>query len=771
VLTVGGDLVFDPGAVFLVDVNGPTAGDGYDQVAVGGAVQLNNATLAVLGGFTPAPGTVLTLIAHGGTAAVAPGFNGLAEGAPVVVGAFGGLLSYAGGNGNDVTVTVPGPATTSRVGTDLVLRRAGDSLDLFSDGALVDKRPLAAVTDYTLAANPGGSLTLDFATGGFFSLGGTVTFTDAGGASVRILGGTVATLTSTFNAAAAGSLNLAPAGGTPMRVSYTGVASLDLTKASAATLTFQLPQQASQAALTDGGDGGVSTLTSNNGTFPQVNYTDPSAALNVNAGSGNDTFTVNRTAPTAAVLTLDGGGGTNSVALDLSGARGPDTITITATGVTSSLLGARIALAATGGTLAGGLSVTGGNLGDTVIVESTPAGAQTTIHTGAGSDTFLVSSDPKLAGSVLSGLGGAVVIDAGAGANRLQVSEAGEQPADKLWISNRDITGTTIPFDVHYLATGGNFNLGVTVYAGNGDDTLFVTSLFPGAPTLLYGRGGNNTYEIAVTTSSAYQLTVDGGSGFGQLFVWDNSGAAVMHDRPSGPGTGEVDVSYLGGASSTIHYQNMAGHTTSVDADSSFIQSLFNDTLGFKAAPNDLAFWKNVLATDGRQGLVFDMEQTAPARDFLVRGWYQRYLGYTPAAGSYQLWVDELATNSEEQVLADFLASDGFAAVAQKAFPTVSSDEAFVRQLYADLLGRPPSDAEVFTDLSGVLPAAGRSGLAWMVLTSQEFRAQSMGARFLTLLGRKPAQAELDFWGSTGLTQRAIDVLFKSSDEFYATGK
>jgi autotransporter-associated beta strand protein len=91
----------------------------YDRVNVTGTVSLANATLAgsLINGFNPeaAGGATFTVIDNDGTDAVTGTFNGLAEGASF---SFGGSLftiSYVGGTGNDVVLTVAvndGPVNT-----------------------------------------------------------------------------------------------------------------------------------------------------------------------------------------------------------------------------------------------------------------------------------------------------------------------------------------------------------------------------------------------------------------------------------------------------------------------------------------------------------------------------------------------------------------------------------------------------------------------------------------------------------------------------------
>ena len=69
-------LTLESGATFAVELNGPAAGTGYDQITVTGPVDLNDATLTVTLGFTPDNGQTFTIIAQQGDDAVAGTFNG-----------------------------------------------------------------------------------------------------------------------------------------------------------------------------------------------------------------------------------------------------------------------------------------------------------------------------------------------------------------------------------------------------------------------------------------------------------------------------------------------------------------------------------------------------------------------------------------------------------------------------------------------------------------------------------------------------------------------
>ncbi len=760
-----GSVTFQPGSVFVVSLDGPIEGVDYGQLAVSGSVDLGNATLVLRGGFQPAPGTIITLVANDDTDAVASSFSGLPEAAQITVGAFSGILSYLGGNGNDVTLTVGGSMSFAD-GNTFVLRRSAGNLQVLRDGALIDSRPMAAVNGYTFkgSGKAPASLTVDFASGGFFTVADGINFSGGGGGTLNVVGGNFAEVDDILAGPDGGPMTFTDESGQTLQLNYGGVTVADLSAVTTTTLSIRLPDSSDVAVLEE--NAGVSHLASVSGAFTTTFFNEPKGKLIVDTAGGDDNLTVIRTAPTAAPLTIYGGAGTNILAIDLSAATAPDVLTLTASTVTSTALGGPITFAGT----FSNFTLTAGNGQDIVNVLSTLAGAVTSVRTGSGDDLIVVSSDPSLGASDLSNLGGILVIDAGGGSNQLKVSNTAPQIGDKVWVSNRSIAGTVVPYQVVYQATGGNFNHGITLFLGDGNDTVLVQGLFLHAPTTIYSRGGDDTFHVAVTVASAYQFTLDGGAGTDSLFVWDNSGGAVMHDLQSVAGLGVVTVDYLDGALSTVHYQNLEQHQVSVDPESSYIQALYNDTLGFKAGPDDLASWVNVLHTSGRTAVVQALEDSAPGRDHLVQGWYQRYLGFKPAAGTDQFWVDQLTIHSEEEVLANFLASEGYAARASAAFGKVSSDEAFVRQLYLDLLKRGLSDGELQTILGSLLPQVGRSGLAWLVLTSQEYLKVSMIERYTLLLNRQPGDGDLQVWGSSGLAQEQIDVLFKSSDEFYASG-
>ncbi len=92
-----------------VDLAGATAGTNYDQVNVTGTVTLGGQLQVTLPPtFTPTVGNAFTIVNNDGTDAVISTFNGVAEGGSVssTNGRATFTVSYVGGDGNDVTLTV-----------------------------------------------------------------------------------------------------------------------------------------------------------------------------------------------------------------------------------------------------------------------------------------------------------------------------------------------------------------------------------------------------------------------------------------------------------------------------------------------------------------------------------------------------------------------------------------------------------------------------------------------------------------------------------------
>lgn len=114
ILQVTGNFALADGAGVSVEIGGVMPGTGaanHDQIAVAGTVSIGSGVTlgaALTGGFAPSIGGSFLIIDNDGSDAVVGTFVGLAEGAVFSSAACIPLrISYVGGDGNDVVLTVP----------------------------------------------------------------------------------------------------------------------------------------------------------------------------------------------------------------------------------------------------------------------------------------------------------------------------------------------------------------------------------------------------------------------------------------------------------------------------------------------------------------------------------------------------------------------------------------------------------------------------------------------------------------------------------------
>jgi autotransporter-associated beta strand protein len=127
ILTTG-NATFNAGSAFSVNLNGTTAGSGYDQLNVSGTVSLTGSpTLTLNLGFTPTTGHSFTIIQS--TAGISGTFNGLPNGATLSAG--GRILTITYGP-NTVVLTDTTPVTSTPTSTPTATSTPTNPLTLTS---------------------------------------------------------------------------------------------------------------------------------------------------------------------------------------------------------------------------------------------------------------------------------------------------------------------------------------------------------------------------------------------------------------------------------------------------------------------------------------------------------------------------------------------------------------------------------------------------------------------------------------------------------------
>ncbi|MDP7020183.1 MAG: hypothetical protein QGG36_30580, partial [Pirellulaceae bacterium] len=362
VLVVSGNYSFADNSAYSAELGGATAGTGtgfHDQIDVTGTVTIGASValnLSVFGGFTPAVNNNYILINNDSNDAIVGTFNGLSEGHKYTNFLSTGLdayLTYKGGDGNDVAVTiyntdvsisannlliedVQGADSDDTITLSVVSSGGGDkirvndpnNLLLAGSGATqIDLNtvevPVASITGSTgvHVDTKGGddTLTLNFGgTGGLFDVkvkndGGETS--ETGGDTMVLTGGANFTnATFNFNDVSGGDEHngtIALTGN--QTITYTGLEPITST-VSATNVTLDYDTSAQTITVADSGSAGQ-TKVSANANAEVITFANPSGSLTINAGdTNNDTITVNGFGSgVAAHVKLNGEGGAADV--------------------------------------------------------------------------------------------------------------------------------------------------------------------------------------------------------------------------------------------------------------------------------------------------------------------------------------------------------------------------------------------------------------------------------------------------------------------------
>ena len=265
--------------------------------------------MAQFGGFTVNPAVLqsYTIVSNDGTDLVSGIFNGLPEGTPISYAGGTVYISYTGGDGNDV-VLYSQPVINGTPGADtFVLEQVSGSPGVFEIS--INGAPfvnLGAVTVIAINGLAGDdSLTIDYVNGTAMPTGGV---TYLGGADNDVLvvtrsGGafTATTVTHTFNSASSGTVDV-----DGRAVSYSGLENPTTDGLTATNRVFTFNGGAETITVSDPtAADGFTRIASTAGLA--VDFRNPTAALSINAGSGDDTVAVSAVdAGYNAALTING---------------------------------------------------------------------------------------------------------------------------------------------------------------------------------------------------------------------------------------------------------------------------------------------------------------------------------------------------------------------------------------------------------------------------------------------------------------------------------
>ena len=242
----------------------------------------------------------------------------------------------------------------------------------------------------------------------------------------------------------------------------------------------------------------VTTVNGNDGA-DTFNVQSNTGALNLNGGLGNDTFNFGSLASATGgtvnnlvgLVTVNGGGNTDTVNVDDTGDTASNTGTLTASSLTGLGLGNGINYCSVET-----LNINLGSGNDMFNVQSTNVITVTTLNTGAGANTINVGSLEPTLGGIVDNIQGALIIQ-GSGTDTLNVDDTG---------STTGKTGTLTSTTLNGLGMGAS---GITysglsvlnISLGSGDDAFTINSVSPTTTMTINAEAGTDTAILSFNTS------------------------------------------------------------------------------------------------------------------------------------------------------------------------------------------------------------------------------------------------------------------------------
>jgi hypothetical protein len=260
-------------------------------------------------------------------------------------------------------------------------------------------------------------------------------------------------------------------------------------------------------------------------------------AVTLGGGAGNDTFSVGGAAQNLdnidGSLTLDGGTGTDALELrDQQNVRN-DPYTVNTTNFDRPSFGSLNWSAMEGLTVQGSA---GGNL---FQLPSTAAAQPVALNGNGGADHFAIGGTSQAV--VGTNFASNVTVDGGEGTDTVTIFDNNGTGTHAYTVNASTFDKTD--FSLLNYSAAESF----VVQANPSSNTFNIESLAAGTSLIAIGNGGNETYNLALTSGSLASLpspiTINGGVGIDQILLFDGANAAgsvytITHNLATRPGFG-----------------------------------------------------------------------------------------------------------------------------------------------------------------------------------------------------------------------------------------
>jgi trimeric autotransporter adhesin len=794
VLTDVGDLTLDSGSTFAAALNGDAAGTGYGQVQVAGQVNLGGATLNATLGFTPTGHDQFMLIDNTGSSAVSGTFAGLTQGAPVTISGQTFLISYTGGDGNDVVLThlvasstsVSASPSSSVFGQAVTLTATVTGSDsgtptgmvqFFSGTTSLGTAPLsggtASMTTSALAVGTDAITATYLGDANYATSTSTATnvavdkastTTALSASSSSAVFGQAVILTATVTATSPGSGT--PTGSVQFFSGSTLLGTANLSGGTATLSVTSLPLGGNAITAVYGADTNFLASTS---TGVAVTVAQASTTTTVTASPSSPVVGQSVTL-TATVAASGSGGGTPTGSVQFfNGTTSLGTATLSGgvASLTTSALGV------------GTDSITAVYSGDADFLTSTSAATNVTVAQASTTTTVTASTSSSVFGQSVTLTATVAASGSGGGTPTGTVQFFSGSTS----LGTATLSGGTATLTTSALPAGSDSI--TAVYQG---DSNFATST-SAAVTVAVSQGTTSTVLTASTTTPTKgesvtltaTVTASTGSGTPTGTVEFFSGTTSLGTATLSNGTASLTVTSLaaGTDSVTAVYQgdtNFAGSTSAsqaitvssasgaMTANEQYVTQVFLAVLGRSPQASGLAYWSNLLAEGVSRRMVARLiVNSREAQLVAANTAFQAYLGRSAS-------LDE-ATSTVAQAKASHVSVNAVVLGSQEFFDNEGggTNSGYLTALSQAVTGADLSATEQAT-LSGQLDnGVSRVTVAQEVLQSQAGKTAQVQALYQQVLGRDPDSAELARAVSLlnrGITIRQEMVALLSSAEF-----
>jgi streptogramin lyase len=189
---------------------------------------------------------------------------------------------------------------------------------------------------------------------------------------------------------------------------------------------------------------------------------------------------------------------------------------------------------------------------------------------------------------------------------------------------------------------------------------------------------------------------------------------ALLAELPTTSSTLSIKAGPVG----TLRFAEINGTIGMAHHLTSYVETLYESVLGRSAAAAELNYWLSVQAQGGHAAVANGIQRSDEAHARLVGGWYKTYLGRQADSLGLQYFMTLLRTGTEEQALAQLLASREYYNHAPSV-PGVgggaATDQTYVQALFQQLLGH-GAGPDALAYWQGQVAAVGRAFAAFQLM-------------------------------------------------------